>query len=493
VADVGHVVRFRAGTVRRRTAIPIAIGLMTTITLAACTLPMLLPGARESDRARDVLLLMPTAFGAFLVLTIVSGVASGGGRELLSREQGVAFPVSPTTDHLGALLMAPLNIAWLIQGWALLGIAAYALPVSDVPATVASILLWLAACTALAQVVAWTMEAIRRRRYGRAVVRGLGLSAALTAAWYQMSGRLADALDHLPTVWVVARGTRGFGGAWVQGVGFELALLVVAVVVGAVPVHFAAKLPPTDEARVESGAYAVRRMPASVIGTLVSLDRSSVWRAVPMRRGITVLAVGPGLVAIAGGMSWASMAILPGLVASGGALLFGVNAWCLDGRGLLWRESLPARADQVFAARALVLAEFVLVASTVTIVLAALRAGLPTSYELSAIVCLVLVVTVQVIGSAMRWSAQRPFPVDMRSARATPAPPVVMVGYSARLALSTTFTGLFFSLLARVPEWRISVLLAMPFLVWSGYRLWRTSKVWEDPVQRSRVVMTVAA
>ncbi len=51
----------------------------------------------------------------------MSGVASGGGRELLSRDQGVAFPVSPTTDHLGALLMAPLNIAWLLQSWALLG------------------------------------------------------------------------------------------------------------------------------------------------------------------------------------------------------------------------------------------------------------------------------------------------------------------------------------------------------------------------------------
>ena len=45
------------------------------------------------------------------------GVASGGGRELLAREHGVAYPVSPTTDHLGALLLAPLNIAWLLQAW----------------------------------------------------------------------------------------------------------------------------------------------------------------------------------------------------------------------------------------------------------------------------------------------------------------------------------------------------------------------------------------
>jgi hypothetical protein len=198
-------------------------------------------------------------------------------------------------------------------------------------------------------------------------------------------------------------------------------------------------------------------------------------------------------VAILGSMSWTNMTILPGLVASGGALLFGVNAWCLDGRGLLWRENLPARPEQVFAARAIVLAEFVLVASLVTLVMASLRAGEPTPSELSAMVMLVLVVTVQVLAAAMRWSAQRPFPVDMRSARATPAPPVVMVGYSARLALSTTFTGLFFSTLARFADWRIPLLLAVPLLAWSGYRLWRAARSWQNPTDRSRVVMAVAA
>ena len=47
----------------------------------------------------------------FVVIGVVSAAASGGGRELVPRDQAVAFPVSPTTDHLGALLMAPLNIA----------------------------------------------------------------------------------------------------------------------------------------------------------------------------------------------------------------------------------------------------------------------------------------------------------------------------------------------------------------------------------------------
>ncbi len=489
IRDVGHLVRFRVGTVRRRRALRIAIGVLVGITLAACTLPMALPGSR----ANDVLLLMPTAFAAFLLLNVVSGVASGGGRELLSREQGVAFPVSPTTDHLGALLMAPLNIAWLLQAWTLLGSAAYALPAADVPAALVTIALWLVVSTSVAQVVAWTMEAIRRRRHGRWVVRGVVAGFGAWAAYLQLTDQLTDFLDHLPTLWLVVRSLDGFTAAWLGGIAFELCVIVLAVVLGAVPAHLAAQLPPRDETKVEGGAYSVRKLPRPVVGSLAAIDRASVWRSVPMRRGITVLAVGPGIVAVLGDMNWTNMTILPGLVASGGALLFGVNAWCLDGRGLLWRENLPARPEQVFAARSIVLAEFVLVASVVTLLMASLRAGVPTASELTAMVMLVLVVTLQVLAAAMRWSAQRPFPVDMRSARATPAPPVVMVGYSARLALSTTFTGLLFSTLSRFTDWRLSVLFAIPLLAWSGYRFYRTARRWQDPVDRSRVVMAVAA
>ncbi len=68
---------------------------------------------------------LPVAYAGVLLLSTVAAV-SGGGRELLPREQAVAFPVSPTTDHLGALLMAPINIAWLLQAWAVLGATAYA-------------------------------------------------------------------------------------------------------------------------------------------------------------------------------------------------------------------------------------------------------------------------------------------------------------------------------------------------------------------------------
>ena len=243
-------------------------------------------------------------------------------------------------------------------------------------------------------------------------------------------------------------------GTWVRffvTLAVLLVLVVVAVALGAVPAHLAARRTPRDELRVETGVRPARRDTGSDLRALVRIDRGSVWRSVPMRRGLMVLAIGPGLVALAGNLEWNAMTILPGLVASGAALLFGVNAWCLDGRGALWRESLPSGPRTVFAARVLVLGEWLLVASGVTLVLASLRAGLPAPHELSALLATLVVVTVQVVSASMRWSAKRPFSVDMRSARATPAPPVVMVGYSARLALSTTMTGLVFSGLARLP------------------------------------------
>ena len=140
----------------------------------------------------------------------------------------------------------------------------------------------------------------------------------------------------------------------------------------------------------------------------------------------------------------------------------------------------------------MVLVEVLLVASVVTVLLAALRAGLPTWPEFVAVACAAVVVVLQVTSASLRWSVRRPFAVDLRSARATPAPPLVMVGYSSRLALSTTMVGILFSVLARL-SWEWAVLMALPFVLISLYRLTRTSNAWVDPATRSRVVATVAS
>src|SRR3954451_20714626 len=186
------------------------------------------------------------------------------------------------------------------------------------------------------------------------------------------------------------------------------------------------------------------------------------------------------------------LGIFPGLVASGGALLFGVNSWCLDGRGALWRDNLPVEPPLTVELVAVVLLEILLAASAVTLVIASLRAGVPTVAAAVAVLCATIVVTVQVVATSLRWSVRRPFAVDLRSARATPAPPLVMVGYSARLALTTTFVGMLFSGLAQA-TWGWSVLVALPMVLFSVWRLSRVAGEWAQPTVRSRVVATVAS
>ncbi len=467
---------------------------MAGITLLVAWLPSYLP---EGDSRRsDVAILLPTALLGVLVIAVVSAAATGGGRELLARDQAVAFPVSVTSDHLGALLMAPLNIAWLLQAWTLMGSVAYVVGPSPrlVPAELLTVL-WLMCATAIAQVAAWAVEWVRRGAAGLWLVRGLSATLALGLAFLVAADGLVPLLDRSRVpLWILAPvlyDTDGVG-QWVLRLAVLLVTLAVAVVLGAFVAGAVAGRQPRDELRLESAAYRPRRPPSSEFAALLRTDRVGIWRSVPLRRGLFVLGLMPGAVALAGGLEWEMLTILPGLVASGGALLFGVNSWCLDGRGALWRDSLPVTPKRVFASRVVVLTEVLLFATVLTLVLASLRAGLPTASQLVAVLCSALVVVLQVVARSLRWSVSRPYAVDMRSARATPAPPLVMVGYSSRLALTTTMTGLLFALTARAGvDW--SLVLATPFLIFSAYRLVQTADSWADPETRCRVVSTVAS
>jgi len=471
----------------------VAIGVLTVL---AAWLPVYLPGAAGTGRAVDALLLLPTAYVGVLVIAIISAAASGGGRELVPRDQAVAYPVSATTDHLGALLLAPLNIAWLLQGWTVLGTTAYV--VGSSPTLVAAqlpVLLWLFVATALAQAVAWAVEWVRRGRRGRWTMRVVVTAFGAAVTVLVATDQLVSLLDRSLTVRIALGALYGAQGLWAGWTKVVVVLLVIgllAVIAGAVLANAVARRPAHDELRVETSVHTPRPNPASEFVALLRVDRVGVWRSVPLRRGLLVLAVLPGLVAVAGGLRWSMVAILPGLVASGGALLFGVNAWCLDGRGALWRDSLPVGPRVVFTARVVVLVEILLLATLLTLALAALRAGTPTVAQLVAVLTAAVVVTVQVVASSLRWSIRRPFAVDLRSARATPAPPLVMVGYSARLALSTTLTGMLFGVIARFGDWHTPLVVAIPFLLFSAYRLVGSANEWATPEVRSRVVATVA-
>lgn len=496
VADVGPLLRFRASMLRGRARRSARVGMAVIIALTLGS--MVLPAFYRDPRfgISDVTLILPTTYLSVLLISVVSAIATGGGRELLTREHGVAFPVSPVTDHLGALLMAPLNIAWLLQIWTMLGVTAYVVgPTPRLVAAQLPVLVWVLVATAVAQLLAWTVEWVRRGPHGLLLVRAASAGAAALLGWLIVTDRLVGLLDQSPTLRValaVLGGARGDWLPWGVLTGQLLMFAMAAVVLGAVVNIAVARRPPREELRQETSTRPPRPHPRSDVMAVLRVDRAGVWRSVPLRRGLAVLAVMPGLVALASGLSWDMLCLLPGLVASGGTLLFGVNVFCLDGRGALWRDSLPVGPRLLFGCRVLVLGEVLVVAITVTLVMGALRAGVPTAAQLASVLCAAAVATLQVLSGSLRWSVRRPFAVDLRSARATPAPPLVMVGYSTRLALVSTATGLLFATTS-LESWTLAPLFAVPLAGVSLWRLARTADAWGDPEVRGRVVATVAS
>ena len=213
--DVRHLLGFRLSGLRGRArhAAPIALSVLGLITLLVSVVPAFIDSPRLSRT--DALILLPTAYISVLVVSLVSAAASGGGRELLPREQAVAFPVSPTTDHLGALLMAPLNIAWLLQGWTVLGLTAYGVgPRPLLAAALVPVYLWLFAGTALAQTVAWCVEYVRRGRRGTLLVRVAAVALAGAMAMLIASDRVVPVLDSSPTLRVALAVLAGATGHW---------------------------------------------------------------------------------------------------------------------------------------------------------------------------------------------------------------------------------------------------------------------------------------
>ena len=497
VSDLGALLAFRRAGLAPASARRLRVAGWVALALVVMAMagPAYLGGDAPREDAGNILALLPSFCLGFLGLTIFSAIAAGGGREVVPREQGVAFPVSSTTDHLGALLLAPLNLAWFVQAVSLLGAASYALGPHHLWAYELPLLVWVLVATALAQAVGWVAEGVRRGPHGPLVLRLFMLGVGATAVALVLSGRVATVLDHSPTVLLLRLVLAGAAGEWVACLLGTFALVAVgaaAVAAGARPARWALHRPMREELRLESGRQQPRPSPRSDLMMALRLDRAAVWRSVPLRRGLAVLSVMPGAVALAGRLEWHMLAVLPGLVVSGAALLFGVNTWCLDGRGLLWRESLPMSSRLSFWSRVLVQLEVLLGSAAVTLVLAALGAGLPTTGEVVAVLAGTAVVALQVVGASMRWSIARPFAADLRSARATPAPPVVMVGYSARLALVTTVTGLVFSGLAQLGDVPLILLVALCCLLWSGLRLERSAGRWVQPEIRSRVVGMVA-
>ena len=498
--DTGHLVAFRARTVRRPGAAAAGLVAVLLVTAAFALGPATLDvhgiGSATLDRAVDSLSdNLGAAFVGFLLLAISAAMGSGGGRELMSRSESAIHPISPVTEHLGALALAPLNLGWLVQLWGLLAITALVTSPGRLLGAHLVVLAWVLAATALGQAVGWAVEGVRRTSHGVGVVRVASGVVIVTLAALHLAGMLAPLVRSLPTTWLAETMQTS---RWPVGLLVLLAVAALGVVIGARPARWALGQPAREELRVQSGVHEARHAPEPRWGSLDRallrrLDRGSVWRSVGMRRGLLVLGLGPGLVALVAGLEWGSVMLLPGLTASGAALLFGVNAWCLDGRGMVWRETLPVSDADVFDVRALVVAECLAAVSAVTVVLALLRNGLPPLVTGVAVVSCWLVVLVQVLALVMTWSMRSPYAVDLSSPRATPAPHSAMAAYAGKLSLVTTLTAMLFAGIAAMPWAWLPPVVALPFLAWSTRKLRRTRRRWLAPAERARVVLTVAA
>ena len=498
--DTGHLVAFRARTVRRPAGTAVGAVVVLALTVGFAVGPAMVDLAALDSAALTAAIAslqgnLGAAFIGVLLLAISASMGSGGGRELLSRSEAAIHPVSPVTEHLGALLLAPLNLAWLVQAWGLLAVTALVTPVDRLPGAQLVVLAWVLAATAIGQAVGWAAEGVRRTEHGVVVVRVVSGVVVAGVAGLHLAGALGPIVRALPTTWVADTGRTS---SWPVVVVALVVVLVATVVLGARPAAWALGLPPREELRVQSGVHEARHVPEPRWGSpdralLRRLDRGSVWRSVGMRRGLMVLGIGPGLVALVAGLEWSSVMLLPGLTASGAALLFGVNAWCLDGKGMVWRETLPVSARDVFDVRTLVVAECTAAVSGTTVVLALLRNGLPPLVVGVSVLACWAVVLVQVLAIVMTWSIRSPYSVDLSSPRATPAPHAAMAGYAGKLSLVTTLTGMLFTGLAALPWWWVPPVLALPFLAWSGRRLHRARRRWLAPEERARVVLTVAA
>jgi hypothetical protein len=479
------------GADRRRAVVGAAI--LPGLAVAAVVTGALFP----REQARSLILLTPSAWLFFFVGAIVAAATGAGGRQLLPREQAVAFPVSPTADHLGAIVTAPLNLAWSVQAVTLLALTSWTVgPATGLVPALALTLAWIVCCTVVAQAAGWLVEIVRTTPAGVWAVRALIVAVAAGVSAVALTGEVTAALDSAPTQPLVTAGliaAEGGGlGPWAGWLAALTGATVVGWLAGARLVGVLARRPALVQQRGETRRWR-RRPPAR--GTLranLRIDHAAVWRSAPLRRGIVALGIIPGAAAAATGLAWPMVALLPGLVASGAGLLFGVNAFALDGPGALWRETLPGPPRTMLAARLLVIAEVCLAGALVALVAAGVRAGRPAPAEVVVVVAALVATTAQVVARCARWSMERPYAAALREARDQPAPPAAMAGYSARLAVSTTGTGLLYTFLALNGLATTAVLLTCAFALVAVRRIAMVAQRWTDHTARTQVLATVA-
>lgn len=439
--------------------------------------------------------LAPAAYLGFGALALIAPLAAGGGSEVVEADDLVAFPVRPTTQFLGGLVLAPLNLVWVVQ---LLGLALLTSCLTldgSLARGAATTAAYVLALTAGGQALAWLVVGLRRTRRGRLLVVTAAALLLAAAAGVARTGAL-DVAGAPPTRRVVAAVIAGGEGrlrAWAVPTGVLLAAALLGLLCGAFACRWAL-LQPGDVGAHRTRAPVVRRRSrGGPLRELLAVDRASVWRAPALRRGAVVLAVLPGLLAAGAGLPWSSLVVLPGLVAAGAALLFGVNAFSLDAGGSVWLASLPHDPALALRAKALVVTETVLGAVALAVLGGSVRSpGAPTGAELSALTSSAVLCTAVVVTLALRASVRSPHRAVLSGPRDAVAPPAALALASVRLAVPTAVTGVVLATAAATGLVWLPPALTVPALGLCALSAARTARSWSDPRQRARVVHTVS-
>ncbi|MCA1824810.1 MAG: hypothetical protein LC640_11245, partial [Frankia sp.] len=290
------------------------------------------------------------------------------------------------------------------------------------------------------------------------------------------------------------RGAAGDVGGWAGPTAALVVLTAIAAVLGVRACDWALRRPGDLGAHRDARRLRRRALPAGSLRALAAIDRRSVWRATPLRRGLLVLSIVPAAVAVVAHVEWLRLPVLPGVVASGAALLYGVNVFCLDAAGGLWLASLPHSPEVSIRAKTWVLAEVCAAPVLIAVAAAALRApGAPAAAEATALASAVAVTTLTALATALHLSLTRPHRADLRGPRDAPAPPGAMAVYSVRLATETTLLGLLFAATAYARDWWLPLLVGLPLACAAALRVAGNWRQWARADVRARVLAAVAA
>ena len=480
-----------------------APGLRLAILLAALFLGWLLSLALGSADSLDAptlataIEIAPQAFLGFGALAVIAPLTAGGGNEVVPPDQLVAYPVRPATQFFGGLMLAPLNLVWVVQLLVLAALTAYLTLGGSLWRGGLTAVAYVACLTVGGQALAWLVVGARQTRRGRRVVTATGAALLVTAFLVVRAGRGHELIDASPTRTVVAGIIAGGDGhllRWALTTGGLLAVTAAALLLGARTCAWAMRRPGDISQHRHTDPIRRRTAKNGALRELIAVNRASVWRAPALRRGGLVLALLPGLIAAGAAVPWQSMIVMPGLVAAGAGLLFGVNAFCLDGSGAVWLASLPHEPSLVARAKAIVLTETVLGAVVVAAIAGSLRSpGNPTAAELAAIVAAGLACTAVVVAGSLKMSVRHPHRADLRGPRDAVAPPGALALASARLALPTASVGIVLGGASHASAWWWPPLLATPVILLCVLSVMRSLRRYDDPFVRARIVQVVAA